>query len=313
MFKIRHAGEILTVLLALITFGCAHRIVQTAHPVIPPQWNVPLPSNPLPSSRDLLPAQDRIAELQKRIERDIDTSDLPETLWGIKVVSLDNGQTLFEKNSNAVMMPASNMKIVTAAAGLLSLGPDFRTPIANSTSAAAPPLKTTIKKMMKNSVNPIADSIARTIGEAQIQDASYVGAETAIRQIIGSLAPNPEELRMQDGSGLSNHDAVTPNLLLQILVGMYRTPVFDDFYDAFPVAGVDGTLKNRMIATAAQGNVHAKTGYIDHVRSLSGYVTSRDGEHLAFVMIANDFHCPVRWVDSVEETICARLAEFTRR
>jgi len=67
-----------------------------------------------------------------------------------------------------------------------------------------------------------------------------------------------------------------------------------------------------MNETPAEGNVHAKTGYIDFVVSLSGYVTTKDGEHLAFVMIANNLNTSKYAVQSAMDSICVRLAEFSR-
>ena len=84
---------------------------------------------------------------------------------------------------------------------------------------------------------------------------------------------------MRDGSGLSRHDYVSPRTLVTVLDAMRRHPDFKVFYDALPIAGVDGTIDKRMRGTAAQGNVHAKTGYVDKARSLSGYVTTADGTH----------------------------------
>jgi D-alanyl-D-alanine carboxypeptidase/D-alanyl-D-alanine-endopeptidase (penicillin-binding protein 4) len=94
---------------------------------------------------------------------------------------------------------------------------------------------------------------------------------------------------------------------------MARRPDFDVFYQALPIAGVDGTIASRMRGTAAAGNVHAKTGSIANVRSLSGYVTTADGERLVFVMLANHFTVPRRVVEVVQDRVLERLATFSRR
>ena len=81
---------------------------------------------------------------------------------------------------------------------------------------------------------------------------------------------------------------------------------------ALPIAGVDGSLENRMKGTAAERNVRAKTGTMSNIRSLAGYVTTADGEHLAFVIMLNDFEgagpSAVQAIDAVAE----RLATFRR-
>ena len=86
-------------------------------------------------------------------------------------------------------------------------------------------------------------------------------------------------IRMADGSGLSRVNYVSPRNLVKLLAYMKTRPDFSDvFYDSLPIAGIDGTLKNRLKNTAAANNCHAKTGTMMQVCSLSGYVTGKDGE-----------------------------------
>ena len=76
---------------------------------------------------------------------------------------------------------------------------------------------------------------------------------------------------------------------------------------------MDGTISNRLRGTAAQGNVHAKTGSISNARSLSGYVTTADGERLVFVLLCNHFTVSNRIVERVQDHVVERLANFTRQ
>jgi D-alanyl-D-alanine carboxypeptidase/D-alanyl-D-alanine-endopeptidase (penicillin-binding protein 4) len=89
---------------------------------------------------------------------------------------------------------------------------------------------------------------------------------------------------------------------------MRRSPHFRVYYDALPIAGVDGTIRNRMKGTPAEGNVHAKTGSVALSRSLSGYVTTANGRLLIFSFLSNNWTVPVRDVERVQDTIGARLA-----
>jgi D-alanyl-D-alanine carboxypeptidase/D-alanyl-D-alanine-endopeptidase (penicillin-binding protein 4) len=93
---------------------------------------------------------------------------------------------------------------------------------------------------------------------------------------------------------------------------MARHSDFAVFYEALPIAGVDGTLEGRMRGSRAEGNARAKTGFISNARALSGYVTSADGELLAFSIIANNFDTPTRPVEWVQDLIVERLANFQR-
>jgi D-alanyl-D-alanine carboxypeptidase/D-alanyl-D-alanine-endopeptidase (penicillin-binding protein 4) len=83
---------------------------------------------------------------------------------------------------------------------------------------------------------------------------------------------------------------------------------FRTFYDALPIAGVDGTIGSRMKGTPAEGKVHAKTGTVDKARSLSGYVTTADGRLLLFSFLCNNFTVPNRAVEQVQDAILVRLA-----
>jgi len=129
--------------------------------------------------------------------------------------------------------------------------------------------------------------------------------------ILASWGVDTVRLRMADGSGLSRQNLVTPTDIVNILMGMVKEKYFLPFYESLPVAGVDGTIKNRMKWTKAEGNVHAKTGFIGYVRALSGYVTSSDGEMFVFSMIANHYTVPTSMAEKIQNDVCVKLAEFT--
>ena len=123
----------------------------------------------------------------------------------------------------------------------------------------------------------------------------------------------PTSFAVRDGSGLSRHDYIAPEAIVRILDAMRRGPNFTVFRDALPIAGVDGTIANRMRGTAAAGNVHAKTGFVDKARSLSGYVTTADGRLLIFSFLCNNWTTSSREVDQTADAIAVRLAGLTGR
>src|SRR5690606_17189427 len=120
---------------------------------------------------------------------------------------------------------------------------------------------------------------------------------------------DPAPMRFADGSGLSRYDLVSPELLGGVLSHMRRRPNCEPWDAALPVAGVDGTLADRMREPPLRGNVHAKTGTLSGVRALSGYLTTARGELLAFSILVNHQLRPSAETDAVIE---AALREMQR-
>jgi D-alanyl-D-alanine carboxypeptidase/D-alanyl-D-alanine-endopeptidase (penicillin-binding protein 4) len=108
----------------------------------------------------------------------------------------------------------------------------------------------------------------------------------AMKSFLQSITPPASQL-IQEGSGLAYRNEVSPESIVSLLQYMSHHKYGDVFRDSLPVAGLDGTLQNRMKGTAASGNLRAKTGTLAHVVTLSGYVTSVAGEPLAFSILLN--------------------------
>jgi D-alanyl-D-alanine carboxypeptidase/D-alanyl-D-alanine-endopeptidase (penicillin-binding protein 4) len=177
----------------------------------------------------------------------------------------------------------------------------------------SPPLRDILPLFLKPSQNQIGETLLRTLGGEVKGVASADSGRAAVREVLRDFGVADDAYVIADGSGLSRYDYVAPETLARILLGMARRPDFDVFYQALPIAGVDGTIATRLRGTAAANNVHAKTGSISNVRSLSGYVTSADGERFVFVMIANHFTTSRRVVEVVQDHVLQRLATFRRQ
>jgi len=91
-----------------------------------------------------------------------------------------------------------------------------------------------------------------------------------------------------DASGLSRHDLVTPRAIVNLLAYAQKQPWFEAYYGSLPVAAVDGTLEDRMKNTPAAGRIHAKTGSVEHVRTLSGFAETPGGRRLIFSFLSNN-------------------------
>jgi D-alanyl-D-alanine carboxypeptidase/D-alanyl-D-alanine-endopeptidase (penicillin-binding protein 4) len=178
---------------------------------------------------------------------------------------------------------------------------------------SSPPLRDILKALMKPSQNQIAEMLFRTVALEQVGTGRTDSAQAVVQAQIAKWGVTPNEAVVRDGSGLSRYDYVSPRALVRILDAMRRSPNFGVFYDALPIAGVDGTIRNRMKGTPAEGNVHAKTGSVALARSLSGYVTTADHHMLIFSFLANNWTVPVSAVDHVQDVIAARLAAMPLR
>ncbi|MFN8570700.1 MAG: D-alanyl-D-alanine carboxypeptidase/D-alanyl-D-alanine-endopeptidase [Gemmatimonadaceae bacterium] len=175
-------------------------------------------------------------------------------------------------------------------------------------SMVSPPLSEIMRAFEKPSQNQIGEILFKTIGRSRTGSGTADSARAAMRAQLLAWGALPDGFVIRDGSGLSRHNVVTPETIAKVLDTMQRSPNFSVFYDALPVAGIDGTVSNRMRGTPAQGNVHAKTGSLDMVRSLSGYVTTADGHRLIAVILANNWTVPVREVERLQDSIMVKLA-----
>ncbi len=182
-------------------------------------------------------------------------------------------------------------------------------PIINHQSV---PLRMIIKELNKNSNNFYAEQILKTIG---LEIYGYGTSENGIKackDLFNQIGINIDNLVMVDGSGLSQLNLVTPRQIVNLLSYMYKSNIFSYFYDSLPIAGVDGTLSDRMIKTSAQNNVRAKAGFNAYSSSLSGYVKTISGEYLAFSILINNFLSPSSLVNYIQDNICNKLANFVR-
>ncbi|WP_411281439.1 D-alanyl-D-alanine carboxypeptidase/D-alanyl-D-alanine-endopeptidase [Gemmatimonas sp.] len=170
------------------------------------------------------------------------------------------------------------------------------------------PLSEVLRRMQKPSQNQIAELLFRTSGLSASGDGSADSARAVGVRTLAGWGITTADAAYRDGSGLSRHDYVTPRALVKVLDAMRRSPWMATYRDALPIAGVDGTIGNRMKGTPAAGNARAKTGTVDKARALSGYVTTADGQLVMFSMLSNNFTVPTREVERVQDLLVTTLA-----
>lgn len=134
----------------------------------------------------------------------------------------------------------------------------------------------------------------------------------AVKRLIDSVGYNSDDFSVADGSGVSHYNLVSAELLLEVLKYMYyqKKDLFSSFYSSLAIAGFDGTLKNRMKNTSAENKVRAKTGTLNGVSNLSGYVTAKNGHLLAFSIMIQNFVEEYSRARSFQNKICELLAEY---
>lgn len=144
-----------------------------------------------------------------------------------------------------------------------------------------------LDRMMKKSDNFYAESMFyQTAASARKGLARARDARDITKRLIARLGLGDNPYKIADGSGLSLYNYVSTELLCTLLRHAWRSPSIQDaLLPSLPIAGVDGTLKDRMKKTSAQGNVRAKTGTVTGISSLAGYCTAANGHQLCFAII----------------------------
>lgn len=174
-------------------------------------------------------------------------------------------------------------------------------------SHQSPPLREVLPAMLKPSQNWIAETLLRTTGrELRGQGSARAGAAVA-DSLFRVWGLDPQPMRFADGSGLSRYNLISPELVAGILQHMLRSPQWELWHASLPVGGEDGTLARRMRGTPLAGNVHAKTGTLSGVRSLSGYLTTDEGERMIFSIMVNHHARSAAAADAVVDAALLRI------
>jgi D-alanyl-D-alanine carboxypeptidase/D-alanyl-D-alanine-endopeptidase (penicillin-binding protein 4) len=174
------------------------------------------------------------------------------------------------------------------------------------------PLSVLIKEMLKMSDNIIAGSLFKKIGEHYTnQPGTWENGSVAVKKILHDKASvNTAELNIVDGSGLSRDNKIKAAQILQVLDYAYHDPSTNsEFISSLPIAGIDGTLKHRLYNVAKK--VHAKTGTMQGVTALAGYVVNQN-ETIAFVIMVNEQHENIWQYREMEDKIVTALANYSR-
>lgn len=203
--------------------------------------------------------------------------------------------------------------------GVLPPAPSVSTPptLVEIAKLESQPFSLIAAKTMKPSNNLYTELILRALGEAigDKQDAkktSEARGLEVVKNFLSEAGILADSVVQYDGSGLSRHDLITPASAVRLYEFMNRHQYAQTWHDAQTIGGVDGTLKSRFVGSRAATNVRGKTGTIDQVSALSGYVKTAAGETLAFSVLTNGIPQGSQRTATIDEIVVA-LANFSGR
>lgn len=176
----------------------------------------------------------------------------------------------------------------------------------------SPPLSALIREINKKSDNFYAEQIFKILAAEKNKKGTAGQATAIVRDWLTAQGIALDAAIFVDGSGLSRMDQIAPIATVTLLETMYHHPDFNIFYESLPIAGVDGTLKNRMKNGLAKGVARAKTGFVRYTRTLSGYTTDQDGHDYAFSLMMNHYAVPTAYINHLQDRLVETLTRFKR-
>jgi len=180
--------------------------------------------------------------------------------------------------------------------------------------------KTTVRDIIgrinTNSQNFFAEAFSKLTGQAYAAKqgrsvpGSWIDGEMAIRTFLRRNGVDDRHFVMADGSGLSDENRLTSRLLTDLFAAMFSRPDGEVFVDSLAKGGINGTLEKRF--AGLDGHVFAKTGYIEGVRALSGYVRTYDNRWLSFSIIYNHIPGDVKPYEALQDEAVRELVRWPR-
>lgn len=165
----------------------------------------------------------------------------------------------------------------------------------------------------KQSHNLCAESILKTLGKETSGVGSFAKGVEYVKKYLVKNAINTDDMTIVDGSGLSRLNLCSPQKQTQLLWAILRSDKKGEFQSTLAVPGEIGTMRTRTVGTQAEKRLKAKTGTMNSVSTLAGYVTTRDGETFCFSIMMNNFSVPESVARNLQDLICMRLASFSRK
>lgn len=223
----------------------------------------------------------------------------------VSALEVDEGQPDLSKPARAsdpAAVAAADFAALLGGAGLHVVGRPQRAAgtgagVRQLAAVTSPPVGALVQRMLDRSDNDLAEALARQVARAQGEPATFAGGVAGVRAALRRLGVDDSGFGMVDASGLSTSDRLRPATLVQLLDVVVRGghPELAAILSGLPVAGFSGTLDTRFATPPAQsaaGDVRAKTGTLDGVVTLAGYVQDADGRLLVFTLFTGGVKVP---------------------
>ncbi|MFT0476651.1 D-alanyl-D-alanine carboxypeptidase/D-alanyl-D-alanine-endopeptidase [Pseudomonas antarctica] len=177
------------------------------------------------------------------------------------------------------------------------------------------PLQELITPLLKLSNNNMSEALLKAMGRKTANSGTAAAGVVAVAGFLKRQGVDTATLKQVDGSGLSRQNLVSAQTLTDLLLAASKQPWFNAWYNALPIAGntdrmTGGSLRYRLRGTPAQNNLHAKTGSMGGVSSLSGYITGAHGRRLVFSMISNNYVVAGAQVKALENRVAVALSRW---
>ncbi len=172
------------------------------------------------------------------------------------------------------------------------------------------PLFRAMERINKESQNLHAEMLLRTLGaEFKAAGTDEAGLQV-VREFLMKAGIDCDKISLNDGCGLSRDNLMTPHFQISLLQYLFTRPYFGLFLNTLAISGVDGTLKNRLSKKQVKGCIYAKTGSLNEVCNISGYMITKSGRNLVFCIFVNNVKTSKTRVRRTIDEICALFANL---
>lgn len=174
------------------------------------------------------------------------------------------------------------------------------------------PLSEIISIINQESHNLATEILFKSLGKESTGEGSFAKGSELVGKYLSKAGVNIQNVKVSDGSGLSRLNLISPRSLVNVLNYVYRSQHKDEFIKSLARPGEPGTLKRRMNRSRAEKSVSAKTGSMNNVSAICGFVNTSDNQTFAFAIMMQNFTVPLTLANNLQDLLLMRLSSFSR-